>query len=98
MANTYYRGDDFNAFGQEWVEINVELPEEWDVARMEFKVGNLPVMAFREPTFPMNISLDSYQTAGLKDVSECYMAIYDREGKKQTLCGSWTFVTKERKV
>ena len=98
MANTYYRGDDFDAFDQEWAEIELDIPEEWDISRAEFKVGNLPVMVFTEPTFPMNVNLASYQTAGLKDVSTCYIALYDRQGRKQTLNGSWTFVTKEKVV
>ena len=98
MANTYYRGDDFDAFDQEWLQIDVEIPEDWDVSRAEFKVGNLPTMVFNDPLFPMNVSLASYQTAGLKDVSTCYLALYDRRGRKQTLEGSWTFVTKERVV
>ena len=98
MANTYYRGDDFDAFDQEWAEIELDIPEEWDISRAEFKVGNLPVMVFPEPTFPMSVNLASYQTVGLKDVSTCYIALYDRQGRKQTLNGSWTFVTKEKVV
>jgi hypothetical protein len=98
MAERYYKGDDFDAFDQEWAEIELDIPEEWDISRAEFKVGNLPVMVFTEPTFPMSVNLASYQTAGLKDVSTCYIALYDRQGRKQTLNGSWTFVTKEKVV
>ena len=98
MANVYYRGDDFDAFDQEWAQIIVDVPEEWDIARAEFKVGNLPVMTFNEPDFPLDISLSAAQTANLKDVSTCYIALFDRRGRKQTLNGSWTFETRESVV
>ena len=98
MTNVYYRGDDFDAFDQNWAQIVVDIPESWDVSRAEIKIGNLPVMTIVEPQFPMYISLDSSQTANLKDVSVCYMALFDQFGRKQTLEGSWTFTTKEKVV
>ena len=98
MGQTYYRGDDWNAFGQEWAKINVDIPEDWVVSKAEFKVGNLPVMTFCNPEFPLSVSLESYQTKNLKDINICYLAIYDEFGRKLTLDGSWTFTTKEEKV
>ena len=98
MSNTYYRGDDWNAFGQEWLEIRVNVPEDWIISKAEFKVGNLPLMSFCQPVFPLLVSLDSSQTKNLKDLNTCYLAIYDEQGRKQTLDGSWTFETKAEKV
>ena len=98
MSNTYYKGDDWNAFGQEWVKIYFNIPENWTVTKAEFKVGNLPVMTFNSPVSPLTVSLDSSQTKNLKDVNTCYLALYDENGRKQTLDGSWTFVVKEEKV
>ena len=98
MANKYFRGDDWNSFGQEWAQIEVDIPQDWVVSRAEFKVGNLPTMVFCNPEFPLSVSLESYQTSNLKDVNTCYLAIYDEYGRKQTLEGSWTFVTEAEKV
>ncbi len=95
---TYFRGDDWNSFGQEWVEIQADVPSDWIISKAEFKVGNLPVMTFIEPEFPIPVSLDASQTSILKDVNVCYLAIYDEYGRKQTLEGSWTFVTEAEKV
>ena len=81
----YYKGDDFNAFGQEWALVEVDIPEDWVVAKAELRVGNLPKMTF-------------YQTSNLKDINECYLAIYDEEGRKLTLDGSWTFVAENEVV
>ena len=94
----YYKGDDFDSFDQEWALVEVDIPEDWIVTRAELKVGNLPKMTFNNPVFPFSVSLDSSQTANLKDINTCYLAIYDEEGRKQTLDGSWTFVASDEVV
>ena len=98
MAEKYYKGDDYDAFDQEWVQIVLDFPEDWIISKAEFKVGNLPVMRFKDPIFPMSISLTSEQTSNLKDVNTCYIAIYDEEGRKQTVDGSWTFQAEDEVV
>jgi hypothetical protein len=94
----YYKGDDFNAFGQEWALVEVDIPEDWIVSKAELKIGNLPKMTFLNPVFPLPVNLESYQTVNLKDINTCYVAIYDEEGRKLTLDGSWTFVAEEERV
>lgn len=94
----YYKGDDFDSFGQEWALVEVDIPEDWVVSKAELKIGNLPKMTFMNPVFPFPVNLKSYQTSNLKDVNECYLAIYDEEGGKQTLNGSWTFVAENEVV
>ena len=94
----YFKGDDFNAFGQEWALIEVDIPEDWIVTKAELKVGNLPKMTFYNPVFPFPVSLDSSQSCNLKDVNTCYLAIYDEEGRKLTLEGSWTFIAENEVV
>ena len=95
---TRYKGDDFNAFDEEWALIVVDIPEDWIVTKAEFKVGNLPKMTFPDPIFPIPVNLDSSQSIGLKDVNTCYLAIYDYLGRKKTLDGSWTFVAEDEVV
>ena len=98
MAEKYYKGDDFGAFDENWVEINLDYPEEWIISKVGFKVGNLPTMNIEDPEFPLYINLTSEQTAGLKDVNTCYLAVYDAEGNKRTCEGSWTFVAADEVV
>ena len=98
MAIKYYRGDDFDAFGEEWVLIELDFPEDWVISKAEFRVGNLPLMRFPNPVFPIPVSLTSEQSANLKDVNTCYLAIYDEEGRKKTIDGSWTFVVEDEVV
>lgn len=94
----YFKGDDFDAFGQEWAIIELDIPEDWTVSKAKFKVGNLPSMNLDEPVFPKPVTLDSSQSINLKDVNTCNMVIYDEKGRKQTLEGSWTFVAEDEVV
>ena len=94
----YFKGDDFDAFEQEWVELELDIPEDWIVVKAKFKVGNLPAIDIDNPVFPMFLSLNSSQTINLKDVNTCYMAIYDEKGRKRTLNGSWTFIAEDEVV
>ena len=98
MTERYYKGDDFGAFGEDWILIDPELPDDWVVSKAEFRVGNLPVMRFLNPVFPIPVNLTSEQSANLKDVNTCYLAVYDEEGRKRTLNGSWTFVAENEVV
>lgn len=99
--NPIFRSDDTRAFGQDWLEINAEFPDDtWAsrISKAEFKVGQLPVMTFDNPTFPFVVNLTSEQTALLKDVNNCYLAVYDEEGRKQTCEGQLTFTSTRRRV
>lgn len=102
MANNpITRFDDTAAFGADWIEIYAEFPDEtWAerISMAQFKVGNLPVMTFDSPEFPIRINLTSEQTGLLKDVNNCYLAVYDENGLKRTCEGTLTFTTTRRKV
>ena len=94
----YYKGDDFDAFDQEWALIDPDIPEDWVVSRAEIRIGNLPLLTFPEPIFPFPLGLSSTQTSALKDTNLVAMAIYDSQGRKQTLEGTWTFEADDRIV
>ena len=99
--NPIFRSDDTNSFGQDWLEIHAEFPDDtWAerVTRAEFKVGPLPVMVFDYPQFPIKVNLTSAQTALLKDVNDFYLAVYDENGLKQTCEGQLTFTSRRRVV
>lgn len=98
MARKYYKGDDFDAFDQEWAEVVVDIPEDWIVTKAELKVGNLPKMTFIDPVFPFPVALDSSQSINLKNVNTCHLAIYDTKNRKKTLEGSWTFIAENEVV
>ena len=96
MAEKIFRSDDTNSFGQNWLTIEADIPEDWVVSSAEFKVGNLPVMIFEEPEFPITVNLTSAQTFLLKDVNSCYLSLYDENGLKQTCEGTFIFETRKQ--
>ena len=96
-----FRGDSTSSFSQNFLEIYAEFPDDtWAerVTMAQFKIENLPVMTFENPVFPLKINLTSAQTALLKDVNNCYLAVYDENGLKQTCEGQLTFTTRRRVV
>jgi hypothetical protein len=95
MAEKIFRGDSTDSFGQNWLIIEAEIPEDWVVSMAEFKVGNLPAMIFEEPEFPMSVNLSSAQTALLKDTNSCYLSLFDENGLKQTCEGTFIFETRK---
>ena len=91
------RGDDTGAFGQDWLKVNVDIPATWIVSRAELRIGDL-LLSMESPEFPMLINLTSSQTAQLKDKNACYLALYDEDGLKQTIEGTYTFSTRKQVV
>ena len=100
-SNPITRFDDTGAFDGNFIEIHAEFPDDsWAerISMAQFKVGNLPVMTFENPVFPITVNLTSDQTGLLKDVNNCYLAVYDENGLKKTCEGTLTFTTTRRKV
>ena len=93
-----YKGDDTAAFGNTLLTINATIPEGRVVSKAKVKIGNLPVMTFSNPVFPLKINLTSSQTRQLSTQTECYMAVYDEEGRKATCKGVLKFVAKDEVV
>ena len=98
MAEKIFRGDSTNSFGQDFLRIEAEIPQEWldQIAYCIFKVGNLPDMTFDEPEFPIIVNLSSAQTALLKDTNSCYLSLVDKEGLKQTCEGTFIIETRRQ--
>ena len=92
-----FRGDDTAAFGQNWLRINVDIPLTWIVSRAELKIGDI-LLTMEAPEFPVLINLTASQTAQLKDKNACYLALYDENGLKQTIEGTYTFTTRKQVV
>lgn len=96
MANKIFRGDSTAAFGMTFLRIEADYPTDWIVTRCDFKVGNLPVMTFDNPEFPIDINLTSSQTKLLKDVNSCYLSLYDENDFKLTCEGTFIFETRKQ--
>ena len=98
MSYYIYKGDDTDAFNQEFLTVNVIVPEDWTITKAELKIAQLPPIVYNNPTFPWKVKLSSIQTKKLKENNECNLAIYDARGRKQTLDGTAVFKAKEEVV
>ena len=93
-----YKGDDTDAFNQEFLTVNVTVPPDWTITKAELKIAQLPLIIYNDPVFPWKVKLSAIQTKKLKETNECRLAVYDARGRKQTLEGSVAFKAKEEVV
>ena len=93
------KGDDTNAFGFGFLTVNVNGIEDYQVSKAELRIGIL-TKTFENPEFPLDVSLDKEETMKLNTCNgnDCYLAIYDVEGKKLTLDGTLRFNAKPKVV
>jgi hypothetical protein len=95
----FYRGDDYSAFGQQFLTVQAaNIPEGFEVSKVEIKIGNLPVITRENPEFPLSINLTAEQSILLKDTNKIFMACYDQYGRKKTCEGCLEFNTKPKVV
>ena len=92
-----YRGDDTNAFGNRFLEINLENAVGLTISKAEFKCGQI-LKTFENPVFPIEIALSGDETSKLNQNNACYLAIYDEFGRKRTCSGHLIFSTKREVV
>ena len=91
---TIFRGDNTGAFGQSFLSINATLPNGYEVSKADFKCGKI-FFEFTNPTFPISITLTESQTSQLSSLNNCYLAVYDTSGRKQTCTGTLQIETNE---
>ena len=96
---TIFKGDDSASFGGTFITINLgTVPEGFTISKAKFKVGDLPVITFENPEFPLTVNLSPMQTRQLKQQNVCYLAVYDNEGRKLTCKGKAEFVALDEVV
>ena len=93
-----YKGDNTGAFGNNLLTIRANIPDGYTVSKAKLKIGNLPVMTFDAPIFPLIVNLTPAQTRQLQQQNTVYMAVFDEEGRKATCRGTVTFVAKDEVV
>lgn len=91
-----YRGDDTDAFENEFLTIELEEAPE-NIKKAEFRCGAV-VKEYKNPVFPLKVSLNSSETMALREENNCYLAVYDQYGRKWTCEGTISVGTQCRKV
>lgn len=90
MNNPIFKGDDTGAFGNNFITINLDNPNNYEVSRVVFVCGCIQ-KSFENPLFPLTINLTSEETNSLKASNVCYLVAYDSEGRQKTCKGNLTF-------
>lgn len=88
---TIRKGDDTNAFGFNFLTVNLENASQYVITKAEIKIGTIK-KTVDNPVFPLHISLNKSETEKLNEQNNmCYMAIYDTQGRKYTCEGHLSF-------
>ena len=84
-------GDDTDAFGFDFLTINLENASEYIITKAEVRIGPVKKI-FNNPVFPLHVSLNKQETDQLNEYkNSCYMAIYDQNNRKYTCEGTLSF-------
>lgn len=96
-----YKGDDTSAFGGLFIRINLHLPSELEGVVITKAVVSINVncnfltnditKVYENPTFPLDINLDSTESKKLQSKNYLYLAVWDQYGRKHTPDGHLVF-------
>ena len=88
--NPIFKGDNTGAFGNNFITINLDNPNEYVVSKVIFVCGCIQ-KTYENPSFPLTVNFTSEETKKLKVPSVCYLVAYDLEGRQKTCKGTLTF-------
>lgn len=93
MIEKIYRGDDTNAFGQNFMKINPpNLPAGAIVTKAILQCGPIQKI-YLNPQFPIYVNFSHEETKKFTNTNECFLQLFDENGLRQTCKGSITFYT-----
>lgn len=95
---TIYKGDDTNAFGQNFIKINrPQNSEGYTISKVIFQCGPIQKV-YTRPQFPIYVNFSHDESKKLQTISECYMQVFDEKGLRVTCSGTLTFTAKAQVV
>ena len=84
-----FQGDDTSAFGGVLLRINLYNPLDYPIKKAIFVCGCI-IKEFDNPTFPIDINFNNEETEKLRSVNQCFLIVYDMQGKQKTCRGTIT--------
>ena len=90
MTEPVFKTDDTGAYGNEFITINLDNPNDYIVSKAIFVCGCI-TKTFENPVFPLKVNFNSEETARLKPSNVCYLVTYDSQGRQKTCKGTLTF-------
>lgn len=92
------KGDDTNVFDFKFLEIELDNPEEYIITKAEVRIGVL-IKTIENPVFPLEIELNREETMMLSECgNQCYLAVYDINGRKYTCEETYTIKARPKVV
>lgn len=94
---TIYKGDDTNAFDQNFIKIDIENESEYPISKVVFQCG--PVQkVYTNPAFPIYVNFTHTESERLYQDSKCYLQVFDSKGRRQTCEGTLSFTAKAKVI
>ena len=98
ITTNIYKGDDTGAFGRNYITIKAPVGVDSSlIKKCIFQCGGFQHIQ-ENPEFPYYINPTSDDTVKLDYKNECYLQIFDAEGRKITLKGNLTIVADKQVV
>jgi hypothetical protein len=94
---TIYKGDDTNAFGQNFIKIDLVGSEGYTISKCIFQCGPIQKV-YIKPQFPIYVNFSKMESKRLNQLSECYLQVFDEKGLRQTCKGTLTFIAQPQVV
>lgn len=92
-----YKGDDTNAFGQNFIRIDLVNDSNYTISKCIFQCGPIQKI-YTRPQFPLYVNFSHVESERLYQTSECYLQVFDEKGLRQTCKGSLTFTARPKVV
>ena len=93
-----FKGDDTNAFGQNFIKINrPHNSEAYTISKVIFQCGPIQKV-YTRPTFPIYVNFTHTESKKLQTISECFLQVFDEHGLRTTCTGSLKFTAKQQVV
>lgn len=92
----FYKGDDFGAFGNNFITVNLTNEYNYAISKAQFVVnGGVPyIEPVNNPVFPFVVNLGSEQTAQLRADNIGKLIVWDSQGRQKTCKGQIEFTCK----
>lgn len=88
-----YKGDHTGAFGNQFITIELNNPNNYVISKAQFVVnGGCPyIEPISNPVFPLKVNLNSEQTEKLRATNVGNLVVWDDQGRPKQCDGSLTF-------
>lgn len=98
ITTEIYQGDDTNAFGRNFIKVNVPKGVEPNlITKCIFQCGDLQ-KTYNSPKFPFYINFSSEESKKLDYQNVCYIQLFDSEDRKITLRGNLQVIANKQAI